>query len=70
LTWSLARIWPVKETVSPSACASAVTVRTGRGSGVRATFLLHPATEAAIRIKVAASITVQNRLAPWEAPAG
>ena len=30
LTWSLARIWPVSETVSPSARCSTVTVRTGR----------------------------------------
>ena len=57
---SLARTWPVKETVSPSACDAtgdrANGTRIGRARGL----LLQPATDAATRINVPA-MTVRNR---------
>ena len=53
LTWSLARTWPVSETVSPSARCSTVTVRTGRASGAGGAGLSQPATAAAIRAAAA-----------------
>ena len=48
LTWSLARTWPVSETVSPSAPRSTVTVRTGRAWAAAELVLSQPATVAAI----------------------
>ncbi len=52
LTWSLARTWPVSETVSPSVPRSTVTVRTGRTWAAGGGFLSQAARATAIKTAV------------------
>src|SRR5271157_4072982 len=50
---SLARTWPVSETISPSASCRTATARTGRASETGGAALSQPATVAAIRAAAA-----------------
>src|SRR5208337_1380691 len=53
LASSLARTWPVSETISPSAPCSTVTVRTGRAAWAGGAVFSQPVTIAAIKRAVA-----------------